>query len=380
MNSINKITIIIFSGSLGLLFFSWNLRSFQLLLIALVLFIVVLAIKFQKIRNLSIPIVSIGIVLTIAEFVIPSLLQSNQALVTYTPGSSYTSGGYYQRINKFGYRLSPGVHTSGKLATSGETIYDVIYTIGPDGYRKDITSESYDAYIYGGSYVFGEGLNDNETISYFLYQNYGISVKNVGIHGFGLHQALYNIQHGLTSSKPNSINILLTSPWHSLRSSCKKSYSDGTPRYIFEKGSLKLNGVCVYGNQSKFWSKILSKSNIVQLIKQATNNNENIITDRDIRLYIEIIKEIKKLSDENNTELVIAYIGAAENRLKNTQWTNESLVDELDRIANNLIDVSLTNKRENLNPKFYIHELDQHPSALANRKRAELLHKIFKIK
>ena len=113
----------------------------------------------------------------------------------------------------------------------------------------------------------------------------------------------------------------------------------------------------------------------MQLIKQATDNNENIITDDDMKLYIEIIKEIKNLSLKNKALLIIAYIGADDERLLNTKWTNKSLITELADIADNLVDVSLTDKRENLDQKFYIHELDQHPSALANEHRAELLHK-----
>ena len=377
MSLINKISIIIFSGSFSLLLFSWNLRSFQLLLIALVLFTLGVAIKFHKIRALAIPIFSIGLILTIAEYVIPSFVKSNQALVTFATESSYTSGDYFQRIPNFGYRISPGIHTSSKLTTSGEIIYDVVYTIGPDGYRKDIASESYDAFIYGGSYVFGEGLNDNETLSYFLHKNHGISSKNLGIHGYGLHQALYNIQQGLTSFKTGGVNILVTAPWHSLRSSCKKPYSDGTPRYIFHSGFLKHKGVCNYNHPESLWAKIISKSNIMQLIKRATSNHENTITDGDMKLYIEIIKEIKRLSSKNDTLLVIAYIGAADERLKNTKWTNESLIVELADIADNLVDVSLADKRENLDQRFYIHKLDQHPSPLANEHRAELLHKVL---
>ena len=142
-------------------------------------------------------------------------------------------------------------------------------------------------------------------------------------------------------------------------------------------GSLKLKGVCNYNDRVSFWTKVISKSNIMQLIKQATSNDENIITDYDMKLYIEIIKEIKRLSLDNNTLLVIAYIGAADERLINTKWTNESLIVELAGIADNLVDISLADKRENLDQRFYIHELDQHPSALANEHRAELLHKVL---
>ena len=52
---------------------------------------------------------------------------------------------------------------------------------------------------------------------HFIYQNHGVRAKNVGVHGYGLHQALYNIEQGLTSQSLTGINILLTAPWHALK-------------------------------------------------------------------------------------------------------------------------------------------------------------------
>ena len=377
MNWTKKITIIFFILSITFLVISWSLKSFQLLMLAIVLLMSSLTIKFEKIRTFMLPIISVGFILTIAEFLIPVLTKDYAQLVKYDPESGYTSGGYYQRVPGFGYRLTPGKHTSKKLTASGETIYDVIYTIGPDGYRKDVDTNSYDGYIYGGSYAFGEGLNDNQTISYYLYHQYNISTKNMGVHGFGLQQALYNIQQGIESHMTNGINILLTAPWHSLRSSCKKSYSNGTPRYILKNGSLQLEGVCKYRSHDSILSKVLSKSNVIKLFKHV-NNNENVITDNDIDLYLEIIREIKKLSKQKNMLLIIAYIDAANDRLSATKWTNESLIAELENIADDVIDVSLTDKRKDLESKFYIHDLDQHPSALANKQRSKILHSVFK--
>jgi hypothetical protein len=35
--------------------------------------------------------------------------------------------------------------------------------------------------------------------------------------------------------------------------------------------------------------------------------------------------------------------------------------------------MTLADKNENLNPKFYVHELDKHPSSIGNLERSKLL-------
>ena len=215
---------------------------------------------------------------------------------------------------------------------------------------------------------FGEGLNDNETLSYYLHQNHGITTKNVGVHGYGLHQALYNIEQGLTSSEVGGVNVLLTTPWHAARSSCKPSYSIGTPRYEITSEGIRLVGVCSGG----LIKRVLMKSNVVSLVTTALSNNKNGMTDSDIDLFIAIIREIARLSAENNARLLIAYIDIKVELISSTKWSNESLIAELSKIAE-VVDVTLAERHEDLNPKYYIHEYDQHPSAFANRSRAEIL-------
>ena len=155
---------------------------------------------------------------------------------------------------------------------------------------------------------------------------HGVSVKNVGIHGYGLHQALHNIKRGVTSKKANRKIILLTTPFHAPRSACKPSYSGGTPRFIIDNKSLKRDGVCPGGTLFK---RAILRSNIVKLFIRAFKIGEYTISDGDIELYLEIIKEIKRLSKENGAELIIGYIDALEVDLTNTVWTNESLINEL---------------------------------------------------
>ena len=119
------------------------------------------------------------------------------------------------------------------------------------------------------------------------------------------------------------------------------------------------------------------KSNLVKFLKLDTKKEHNVITDKDIELYIEIIKEIQRLSVVNNASLVIAYIDSANELLSNTKWTNDSLITEFRKITDNIIDVTLSENYEDLDPKYYIHELDQHPSSIANEHRAELISKFF---
>lgn len=360
----------IFLLSIGalLLLVAWEYRSFASLLMVVVVLSAVIASFAPKIQTALIPLIAVSSVLAVAELVLPFISPSSQGLTQYDQTSGYASGGYNERISGFGYRPNPGVYTSRKLTSEGDVIYDVVYTIGADGYRTDIQSTDFSAYIYGGSFTFGEGLNDNETLSSYLFHNHGISSKNVGIHGYGMHQALYNIEQGLVPQREKMVNVLLTAPWHALRSSCKPTYASGTPKYELTEEGIQLNGVCAGGSFAK---RVLQRSNVFNLFASLIEE-VHVITDSDINLYIEIIKEIARHTEENNSNLVIAYIDATNEQLANTRWSNDSIIAELSNFAT-VLDVTLAETREELDPRFYIHELDMHPSAKANEYRAAII-------
>lgn len=358
---------LLFTGVI-LLLQSWENKNFASFLFGGAIFSGLIASKFLNTQAITVPLTSIFVVLAAAEIAIPHVFLNSNKLTEVDSTATYISESYFERIEGFGYRPRPGVYTSRVLSRKGEEIYDVVYTIGNDGYRNDIQNTNYTAYIFGGSFTFGEGLNDNETLSYYLLRNHGISSKNVGIHGYGLHQALYNIGQGLVPQRENVINILVTAPWHALRSSCKELFSDGTPKYQITSTGLKLVGTCA---DRSIISKVLRKSNIFSLVKLVIQN-ENVITDADIDLYLEIIREISRLSEAKNSKVLVAYIDAKSELLENTKWSNESIISELSKFTA-VLDVTLAETREELNPRFYIHELDQHPSAVANEHRAKII-------
>ena len=355
------------------LWLSWEYKIFSLLLLAAVVLSLFIATFFPQRKDISIPIVVTGVALVLGEVAVPFFSIIGREHAHYDKSSSYAAGGYFERVSGVGYRPSAGLHTSKKFTSDGEVIYDVRYTIGVDGYRKDVVSDDFDVYLYGGSFTFGEGLNDNETIPYFLHELYGIKVKNVGVHGYGLNQALFNIEQGVSAPSGNGVNVLLTAPWHALRSSCKPDYSVGTPRYELTPSGVSLTGFCSSGG---LVYRIFRESNIFSLAYRGISNKKNEIRDEDIGLYIAIIRRIAELSNSNGIRLIIAYIDATEDQLATTSWTNQSLINELTRISE-VVDVTLAERREDLAEKYFIHEHDQHPSKLANKRRAEILYASF---
>jgi hypothetical protein len=101
----------------------------------------------------------------------------------------------------------------------------------------------------GDSFTFGEGVQDNETLPYYFAQlkNHSTTptlfVKNYGIHGWGMHQALAIIQSTLDTKA--DLQFALTAPWHASRSACADSFSLGSPKYrLLENGLVERDGYC----------------------------------------------------------------------------------------------------------------------------------------
>ena len=258
-----------------------------------------------------------------------------------------------------------------------EIIFDVIYTIGKDGYRLDVPPHDNQIYIYGDSNLFGWGLNDNETLSHFLYKNHNIKSKNLGIGGYGMHQALYNIQKGKTAI--NGINILLTDAGAATRSAFKPSYTVGTPRYIInENKRLILDGVC--SDHRAMIKKFLSYIYMYRLWN-IVYESKNYLEDEDMEIFLGIIKEISRFTQNNNSKLIIAYEQSDKiiNSLKESyKYSNESIINEFINYADKAVNVTLAETHEKLPRKYYIHELDRHVTAEANVERAKIIAEAIK--
>ncbi|MDH3689553.1 MAG: hypothetical protein OEU36_08760 [Gammaproteobacteria bacterium] len=135
--------------------------------------------------------------LSLAE---PNDLKSQQ-------NTSRFSKGYSQPLRKnggdLGYQIYPARAVRSWKTVGNEKLYDVIYTINEDGYRQTpgfTGDEEAEAPIvfYGGSMAFGEGVNDDETLPYYLAAETGWRrpILNLGFSGYGPHQMLRSIELG----------------------------------------------------------------------------------------------------------------------------------------------------------------------------------------
>lgn len=109
---------------------------------------------------------------------------------------SYYDGTYFVKDADLGFRLRPGNVATSSLAHDGRIIYDVTYTINGDGWRatphpEPATARESFVAVFGDSFAFGEGVNDDETLPARLAALApGHRVYNFGVHGYGPQQML----------------------------------------------------------------------------------------------------------------------------------------------------------------------------------------------
>jgi hypothetical protein len=114
---------------------------------------------------------------------------------------SYAAGFFDQHIDDVGFIAKAGRHVTSRKLLGDRVIYDAVYTTGPDHFRVvPNANEKPDrcVLLFGDSFTFGEGVNDDETsAAQIVKKSEGrVAAKNLGISGWGPHQFLAGLQSG----------------------------------------------------------------------------------------------------------------------------------------------------------------------------------------
>lgn len=340
---------------------SYHLKNFQLLLVGIIIFFSLIFLMKLLNSNSFILIFSILSTLTLIEISL-FILNNNISLKEKNLNRSE----HIKTIKTdIGYLPISGIQNH-KIYKDNELIFNTNYTILPNNYRYTPKFDNYAKMktmnFFGGSFTFGWGLSDKETLPY-LTQKYfkNTLINNYAINGNGAHQVYKQITD--SENLIGDINIFVTFKNHIPRSSCKRDFTLGSPRYILINGKIQRTGWCGLIFSSKYkvldiFSKIFNKSEIKKLIDKAIIR-KNLFDEKGTNLYLTLIKEINIFLKNMNKEFYVGYISENE---------------EIDNIIleyfkkNNIkyIDLSL----DRSNKDNYILN-DGHPTKIANIKRAK---------
>jgi len=227
--------------------------------------------------------------------------------------------------------------------------------------------------VFGCSYTFGFGLNDDEPVAYQLGRLTGSHVVNLGVNSYGPHQLLAMLEFGLfdgtANCKPATI-IYQAIPDHLRRAGGYTQYGDDRtaydvngPRYILsDDGELEYTGLFrdFTEGQAKqsVQDEIFGKSSIYQ---EYFVNRDWLGTD-DVDLYIAIVADIRRRLKERypDVEFVVVYWDTTDR-----DYADE-IGERLPRIADTYIQVSDIISDINDNRGDYFLLRDNHPNARAN--------------
>lgn len=383
------ISAVILAVALYFFYSAYSHRNVATFLWAISAVLVIAAIYLSRLRDFFITIISLSVTLAIVEMglgYLPGLLakkveRASQARSTYFDSNQQYNTPAYWQLTEFGSQPRPGEFRARKLASDGELIYDVNYSIGADGFRLTPQFEGKPKRSFnflGDSFTFGEGVQDQETMAYFVGEESRksgkqITVKNFGMSGGGIHQALAILQSKVPVDAHT--HFILTAPWHASRAACADFFTLGSPKYVLgTSGEVIRDGYC----RSFAWVEhspkavrgLITSSNIFKLLQDSLF----VISDQDkqIELYLGILRSAAKEIATRGEVLVVGFIKADESWFVGS-YDNEKIVTKIKDMGINVIDMTLSKRNEDLPRNFYLHELDKHPTAAANLQRARLL-------
>lgn len=159
--------------------------------------------------------------------------------------------GYIVEDDVLGYVPAPNAVAHTTAHWDGTPLYDVVYTIDADGLRIAPSHEPRDGdgclLFFGGSFIFGEGVNDHETLPFRVGVETGglHRVYNFGFHGYGPHQMLAALEQGLVEAtiecRPTHVFYLGIGD-HVARVAATAGWVRRGPRYVLEGGELVHRG------------------------------------------------------------------------------------------------------------------------------------------
>jgi hypothetical protein len=249
-------------------------------------------------RRLSLVCFGLAVSLVLVEgvFVVLDRLEQGGGQI----GGSYAKGGYFVQGGELGYAPAPGIRVTSRKTKGKHLVYDVAYTISDHGARVTKGDPNGDTWFFmGDSNMFGEGVNDDETLPSFFSADLGYhaNVVNLGFHGYGPHQMLRSLEtdrlrpfiHGAV--RQVTYEGIWSHPWRAAGHDDWDAYG---PSYALSRTGVTYAGP-FHGRFVGFTLKVLEKSDFFRFVLDHTLYRLE-VSDDDIERYARILERSAQLA------------------------------------------------------------------------------------
>jgi len=279
-----------------------------------------------------------------------------------------------------GYQLAADKTLKVRKSREGETVFDVSYSTDKNGLRITPNGSSDSILVFGASYAFGTGVNDDETMPYELGSLTGKKVYNFGYTGYGAHQMLSIIENGLhhlpTNPSPKHA-IYLAIPDHVRRTAGFSDWDWNSPKYERDaNGRLRNAGPFYkYSIFSPLKYTVLALQRKSYLISGLSTKQSH-MQDANLRLYLAVVKQSSDLLKTKYPGLQFHIV-----LWKTSECGDQKNDFEYDKMRSALKAEGFTiHEIQNILPdycqnywSYRIHQCENHPTANAHRLLANYL-------
>ncbi len=278
---------------------------------------------------------------------------------------------YYQADANLGYSARPGAVSEVKEYHGAQLVYDVAYHFDPDGLRhipRAVQGGPCTVAFFGGSFAFGHGLDDDQTVPYYFLKAARGSYRgfNFAFGGYGPHQMLRAIETGRVSrvvKRPDLVIYEAISD-HVRRAAGQVYWDPSGPKYrLSATGTVRYAGP-FHGKRYRDLLRLMRKSWLYRFVELHFAGAAH---PEDVALLVAIVKRAQTILQDGDRSRFVALV-----------WDNNRLGDLLARdLAQHRINVvrvsAIIPDLEQDPAKYEISAFDRHPSAEANHLIGEYL-------
>jgi len=185
---------------------------------------------------------------------------------------------------------------------------NITYTTNSDGLRsKEVDPKKEKILILGDSVIYGFGIQDNETATYYLDKEFPEhQVLNLGVGGYGIDQYYLRLKRFISKFKPKLIGVVICTGNDIRNTQSNVSYGHSKPLFIkfeggkFETAEKRISRFTCPNIFSTSW--LLQKSPFASL-RDKYCSNEVLSLDSVEKLIMMVFSEMNKLAESNNSKL-----------------------------------------------------------------------------